>query len=102
MKNYLRVVFALAVIFVLCHPAHAAITGTISGTVTDPTGAAVPGVTVVALNEDTGVKVQVMTDGRGFYSFTALNVGRYTVSTAQQGFEGFHETGIKVDANSSI
>ncbi len=85
-----------------CSYAHAAITGTISGTVTDPTGAAIPGVTVVALNQDTGIKQTLVTDRKGFYSFTALAVGAYTVTAEESGFESFHEAGIKVDANSSL
>lgn len=102
MKCYMRVVLSLTLVLALLIPAYAAITGTISGTVTDQTGAAVPGVTVVALNEDTGVQQTVATDGSGFYSFLALGVGSYTITASQPGFETLHETGIKVDANSSI
>ncbi|WP_260705971.1 TonB-dependent receptor [Edaphobacter flagellatus] len=93
-------VFILMLFFV--ELAYAAITGVISGTITDTTGAVVPGVTVTALNEETGVRLTVVTDNRGFYSFPVLDVGRYTISTAQPGFDAYQATGIKVDANSSI
>jgi hypothetical protein len=83
-------------------PAYAAITGVVSGTVTDASGAAVPGVDVVALNEATGVSFQAKTDARGFYSFNALDVGSYTVTATMNGFEVVQVTKIKVDANSSI
>jgi hypothetical protein len=97
-----RVAVLVLTLLVIAATAYAAITGTISGTVTDQTGAAVPGVTVVALNEDTGVKQTVITDASGFYSFLALGVGSYSITASREGFETFHETGIKVDANSSI
>jgi hypothetical protein len=82
--------------------AFAAITGSISGTVTDPSGAVVPNVTVVATDQQTGVKHSVVSDARGFYSFPALDVGVYTVSTSQPGFEKSAAADIKVDANSAI
>jgi hypothetical protein len=93
--------YALMLLFFVAS-AYAAITGVISGTVTDPSGAVVPGVTIVALNVQTGVKHTVVTDGKGFYSFPALDVGLYTVSAGAQGFQSSEITGIKVDANSSI
>ncbi|MCU1224534.1 MAG: Cna domain protein [Edaphobacter sp.] len=83
-------------------PAFAAITGIVSGTITDPSGAAVPGVDVVALNEATGISLETKTDGKGFYSFNALDVGSYTVSATLLGFQKSEVTKIKVDANSSI
>lgn len=98
----LTVIFTFGMAIALTIPAYAAITGTISGTVTDQTGAVIPGVTVVALNQDTGVSQSVVSDNRGFYSFSALPVGNYTVTATQQGFETFKQTGIKVDADSSI
>ena len=82
--------------------AHAAITGVISGTVNDPTGAVIPNVTVAATEQATGVKHVVVSDSRGFFSFPSLDVGTYTVSASTQGFESFQLKDIKVDANSSI
>ena len=82
--------------------AFAAITGTISGTVTDSSGAVLPGVAVNVLNQDTGIKQTEVSDGRGFYSFPALDVGNYTVSVSQAGFASYQEAGIKIDANSSV
>jgi len=101
--NYcIRLFVSLALIILFVVPARAAITGTISGTTTDLTGAVLPGVAVMAINQDTGIKRSVITDSKGFYSFTALNVGAYTITAAENGFESYHETGIKVDANSSL
>ena len=101
-KCALAAICAFAMAIVLAIPAYAAITGTISGTVGDSTGAVLPGVTVLAVNQDTGVNQSVVTDTRGFYSFSALPVGSYTITATQPGFETFKQTGIKVDADSSL
>jgi len=59
------------------------------GTITDPTGAVVPGATVIAKNTQTGVEVRAVSDERGNYLFPSLQPGLYTVSCAQQGFKTF-------------
>ena len=103
MKRLLfRIGTIILTVAVATSAAYAAITGVISGTVTDPSGAVVPNVTVVATNQLTGVKHSTVTDARGFYSFPALDVGVYTISTAVSGFQNFRLAGITVDANSSI
>jgi hypothetical protein len=102
MKLYIRFVISFMMVLAIVIPAYAAITGVISGTVTDPQGAVVPRVTVVVLNVQTGIRQSVITDGKGFYSFPALDVGNYTISASLQGFETFQQTNITVDANSSV
>ena len=82
--------------------AWAAITGSISGVITDTSGAVVPGVTVVATSESTGVKHSTVTDGKGFYSFPALDVDHYDVSATQTGYRDFLERGVTIDANSAV
>ena len=100
-KRWITVsISALMLLFAVS--AFAAITGTTSGTVTDSSGAVLPGVTVTVLNQDTGIKQTEVSDGRGFYSFPALDVGNYTVSVSQTGFASYQEAGIKIDANSSV
>ena len=98
----IRLFALLLTLMVTASVSFAAITGSISGTVTDATGAVLPGVTVTVLNQDTGIKQAVVTDGSGFYSFPALDVGNFTVSVAQPGFAAFQEACIKIDANSAI
>src|SRR5579863_5645856 len=53
--------------------------GSISGTVTDQSGAVIPDTTVTALNLDTTRQHSTKTNGDGFYNFTALPVGRYEI-----------------------
>src|ERR1700678_2984537 len=80
----------------------AAITGSISGVVTDPSGAVVPGVTVVATAVSTNVQSKAVTDAKGFYNLPTLQVDTYNISTSQAGFRDYQQTGIKIDANSAL
>jgi iron complex outermembrane receptor protein len=59
---------------------------TISGTVRDPAGAVVPGVTVSATNPATGATRETATDAQGRYQFAALPGGRYDVRAVLTGF----------------
>src|SRR5260370_33468418 len=62
--------------------------GTILGTVTDPQGAVIAGVTVSVKNLDTQRQRQVVTDSNGYYRVEALPVDRYEVRAEGQGFKG--------------
>ena len=67
-------------------------TSRISGTVTDATGAVVPGATVTAKNEATGVAYTQQTTDAGLYAFPSLPVGNYTITVEKQGFKTFTRT----------
>src|ERR1700728_4874949 len=82
--------------------ANAAITGSISGVVTDPSGAVLPGVTVVATAVSTNVQSKAVTDSKGFYRFATLNVDTYNVTASQPGFRDYAQSGIRIDANSAV
>ena len=71
-------------------PAYAQASGTVSGTVTDPTGAVVPGATVTLTNTGTNTKRTVPADSAGIYSFTNLQPGQYSVSASAAGFQPFN------------
>jgi hypothetical protein len=62
-------------------------TGSISGQVTDKTGAVVVGATVSAKSIAEGVKLNTKTNGTGFYNFSSLPVGAYTITVSQTGFQ---------------
>ena len=61
-------------------------TGSISGRVTDPQGAVVPGATVVARELETNVRTETVSASDGRFRFAYLKVGRYEVSAHVQGF----------------
>ena len=71
------------------------VTGSISGTVTDPSGAAINGATVNLLNTDRNATVRtVPTNGAGFYTATSLPLGTYTVQIIDAGFKTHSVTGL--------
>ena len=97
--NYLTLVLFVFISAVLCW---AGITGTISGVVTDSSGAVVPGATVIARNTQTGVETKVTTDAKGFYSLPSLPVGTYNLEITHAGFKTYQGTGLTIDANSAL
>src|SRR5262252_3327642 len=58
---------------------------TISGTITDSTGAVLPGVTVRAVNQDSGNNFEAVTDGKGAYVL-AVRIGPYQIAATLTGF----------------
>jgi Carboxypeptidase regulatory-like domain len=93
---------ALALLPWLVLSAWAGVGGTVSGTVKDASGAVVPNAAVSATNIDTGVRATLTTNGSGFYSFSQLNIGRYTIAIEKDGFKPYQRTGVSVDANSAL
>lgn len=63
------------------------VTGSITGLVTDSTGAVVPGAQVVARNAATGVASNATTNGSGNYSIQFLPIGRYELTVSDSGFD---------------
>lgn len=63
-------------------------TGSIVGTITDPSGAAVPGAVITVTNEATGiVAIRLTADSSGNYVATTLPLGRYSVTVEATGFK---------------
>ena len=67
--------------------------GSISGIVRDSQGAVIPKADVLIQEERTGFSRTVVSNDEGFYSAPSLPFGRYSVSTAPQGFKRFVSTG---------
>ena len=76
--------------------------GSISGTVTDQTGAVVPDTTVTALNLDTTVQQTTKSNVNGFYTFANLPVGRYEIEIVREGFKPYKRTGLVIDVNAAL
>ena len=72
------------------------ITGTIEGNISDVEGDPIPGATVTATNQDTGIDRAVITDANGFYSAKALQVGTYTLAAELAGMQTTQQTDISV------
>jgi hypothetical protein len=75
-------------------------TAAIHGTVSDSSGAVVPGAKVTALDTATGISTASTTDKNGYYSIPQLQVGGpYTVSIMAMGFQSYSASGITLAAN---
>jgi Carboxypeptidase regulatory-like domain/TonB-dependent Receptor Plug Domain len=83
----------------LACPLFAQNAGSLRGTVTDTTGAVLPGVNVTLTNEATKFARTAVTDSKGAYFFSAVEPGSYSLSAAISGFKTRAFKGIKVNAN---
>ena len=73
--------------------------GTVSGIVSDPTGAVVQGATITLTNDQTGVSRTTNTNSEGLYRFDAVDLGSYSLKIAATGFGDVNKTNIVVSAN---
>ncbi len=78
------------------------ITGSITGTVTDTTGAAVPGATVTITQIDTNAVHTVATSDAGTYTVTQLPPGHYTVKIDKPAFKSFKQTSITLQIDQTV
>jgi hypothetical protein len=76
--------------------------GSIEGTVSDPSGASVPDATVTATNTATGVETTRKTTGAGLYVLSPLAPGEYTVKVAAGGFQTLSQEHVVVEALANL
>ena len=83
-------------IFAFCVPValFAQDTASITGTVTDPTGAAIPGAQVTLTSVEHGINRSATANSTGDYLFAALPIGSYNLTVAASGFKRFQAAGI--------
>src|SRR5271157_571882 len=83
-------------LFVFCSPFAllAQDTCSITGTVTDPTGAAIAGAQVTVASPERGIDRTAATNGSGDYLFSALPIGSYNLSVAAPGFKKYEAKGV--------
>ncbi|CAN5710611.1 hypothetical protein BH20ACI3_BH20ACI3_03560 [soil metagenome] len=74
-------------------------TATLTGTVTDPNGASVPNVKVVAVNQGTQLEYEAQTSDSGIYTIPFLPVGAYVVSLEAAGFKKLVSNPIRLEVN---
>jgi hypothetical protein len=78
------------------------ITGVVSGSITDPSGQAVPGANVTLINEATNDRRTAVTDVAGSFVFPAVLPGAYTVGIETKGFQTQIRTGSQVTPNERL
>ncbi len=83
-----------AAVLALAPASRAQVSASISGRITDPTGATVSGATVMAKNVETGASRSTVTDEAGQYWVPSLPVGEYEVHVTKQGFQEQVQNGI--------
>ncbi|MGA8578673.1 MAG: carboxypeptidase regulatory-like domain-containing protein, partial [Bryobacteraceae bacterium] len=97
-QRYVSLVLALALVVLLlpCAVNAQVLYGSLTGNVTDPTGAAIPGAKVEAVNTGTGVHNEAVTDEHGIYRFNNIQAGLYTVTVTAKAFTTVVETSVQV------
>jgi hypothetical protein len=92
---------AMALVWLTPAAAFAQATGTITGVVTDESGAVMPGVTIEVTNTATNQSRTAVTGGDGFFSFPLLQPGPYRVAATLQGFRTSVREGVRVAVEST-
>ena len=93
----------LFVIISLCTPAAAQETrARITGVVSDGQGSVVPGVTVTALNTDTNVSTETVTNASGAFTIQQLVPGPYRLTATLQGFKTFQRDGLELHTAETV
>src|SRR5262249_9981160 len=77
-------------------------TGNISGAVTDPTGAAVPGAVITGINASTGATAKTTTSEQGSYALPSMLAGTYRITVTKSGFRSETRSGVEVNAGVSV
>jgi outer membrane receptor protein involved in Fe transport len=89
---------ALLAAVLICSPdrAFAQLTAQINGTITDPTGAVIPGAAVSVENEQTGIRWEAFTNDAGYYTVPLLQPGSYRITVQTEGFRAITRSGIQL------
>jgi carboxypeptidase family protein len=91
-----RLLSTCILVLLLCLPLFGQTAGQIAGTVTDSTGAVIPGATVTATNTDTNAIRTTSTNEAGIYAFPSLTPGVYDVKAETEGFQSMTRTGVQL------
>ena len=96
------VVTSIGFFVLLCAQLWAANGGSVSGTVKDASGGAIPKVGVIIRNLATGVQQNATTNDEGFYAFPTLDVGSYEIAIVFPGFKPYKRTGLVIDVGTKL
>src|SRR5262244_4488246 len=102
MKAYRSIFGAVLALGLLCSVFAAGygqnLTGQLSGTVTDPSGAVVPNANITLKNQLSGDLRRTVSNSEGVFAFASVPTGEYTVTIAVEGFAKWERSGIKISA----
>src|SRR5580692_3589634 len=74
----------------------------VSGTITDPSGAVVPGVSVTIVSQGSGLKRSALTDTAGAYRFAGLPTGNYSLRLEKTGFQSQIREGVELNSAAEV
>jgi hypothetical protein len=101
-RSVFTFLFALALANAGELAAQMTVTGSVIGTVTDPSGQMVPGATVTLRSANTGDTKSTRTNDTGAFSFLAVPPDTYSLKIERQGFKAFERTNLVVSANEHV
>ena len=105
LSGIFRGIFVLALVVFTCNIgafAQLSARATITGTVTDSSGAVVPGAAVTITNDATKVSLKTQSNGRGVFVAPELNVATYSITIAKKGFKNYTVTGIELHPTETV
>jgi hypothetical protein len=94
--KFSRVLLGILLVLTFCAAAWSQ-TGSISGTVKDPSGAAIPGANIVIASPERGITRQMTTNSTGDYSQAALPQGTYDIAVTAAGFKKYQAKAVALD-----
>jgi Carboxypeptidase regulatory-like domain len=92
-----RLVLGILIVLTFCAAGWAQTTGSITGTVKDPSGAAIAGATVVVASPERGINREMATNSTGDYNQSGLPAGNYDIGVTASGFKKYQAKGVKLD-----
>jgi outer membrane receptor protein involved in Fe transport len=103
MRQSQRLLLSTALLLLFSIAVYAQVTtSTLVGLVRDAQNAVIPGATVIATHEGTGVSREGISDGNGEFVFSALPAGPYTVKIELTGFKGLENRGMQLGAGQTV
>ncbi|MDQ3252395.1 MAG: carboxypeptidase-like regulatory domain-containing protein, partial [Acidobacteriota bacterium] len=103
MTHRIRIILIFAFLFASAFASQAQTPqATISGIITDTTGAIVPGATVTAINSSTAQRITTTTNDEGFYVLNALPIGDHMIEAEKEGFKKYVRQGLTLSTAATV
>ena len=102
MRSVVCIVAAGLLVFTVATNSTAQVSASIGGTVSDPTGALIPGVEVTATNVNTGIASTQLTNEAGAYQIPSLQPGTYRLAASLPGFQGATRENIQLSQGQQV
>ncbi len=96
------VLLLFAALMFACAGLYAQQNSEIEGIITDPSGAAIPNAHLTLTNTATGTVNETDSNGTGYYTFSALNVGTYTLRATAKGFQTSVSNGLTINVSQTL